>query len=103
LAGLPLAAGTKEPEFRNVIYQAGKYLNVVVAGDADDFDAGFPETPNALLKFPVSFEEIVFPLDHVTGQQDCLNFGADGNIYSALPGAGRAQFTCPTREFIREA
>ena len=85
-----------------MLCQTGQDLDVVVAGDTDDLDPGLGQAPNALLKFPVSLEEIIFPLDHVSGKQHCLDSGADGNIYSALPGAGRAQFSCSIREFIRQ-
>ena len=100
--GFPPATCAQETKCGNVPCQAGQDLDVVVAGDADDFYAGFGKLSNALLQFPVGLEEIVFPLDYVSGKQYRPDSGIGGNLYGALPGPGRAQVAGPLREFSRQ-
>ena len=93
---------SQESELRNVLCQAGQDLDVVVAGDTDDFNTGPGKLLNAPFQFPVSLEEIVFPFDYVSGKEDCPDAGINGSLYRALPGAGRAQVAGPMREFFRQ-
>ena len=92
----------QESEFRNVLCQAGQDLDIVVAGDADDFNTGHGKLLNALFQFPVSLEKVVFPLDYVSCKQNRPDTHIDSNLYGSLPGAGRAQVAGSMREFFRQ-
>ena len=85
---------SQQPELRNVAYEARQHLDVVVSRDADDLDARAGQGVHAGLQRPVRFEEIVVPIDDVSGEQHRRHALVHGSGHGSVPRFGGAEIAC---------
>jgi hypothetical protein len=76
-------------------------MGVVVAGHGQHRDAGGGQLFHAVLELAIGDEEIAPALDHVTGQQHCIDPAIDRLGHGARPGGFRARARADVRPGLR--
>ena len=79
------AAAERVRELRELIRQAGKHLEIVVARNGDDRNLRLDELLDTRLQNGKGLVETVARVHHVTGQDDRIDLQLNGGCHDGLP------------------
>ena len=74
----------------------------MVAGHADDRNAGIGQALHPLVEFPIGLKEVVFFFHHIAGEQHRLDASRNGGLHRPAPSLGGAELTGAAGQILRQ-